>query len=323
MDALKIQVAQLKLVMEQTQKAFDGISRPLLRISELAEAQAEDANLLLEEEQQGKSKLQIVGTVLDSLLVILTVSNNMTQDVMTSVNLTAEKLEGLTSQVANIETISDSINLLALNAIIKVSRIGAAARGLNVLAEEISKLSTNAKGKIADGTAVINSILAMASEFKGTLSSHLAQQMASSAQLASQTRQAISVLIANDEQLIRSMNDISKGTKKLKSEIEKVVAGITFDKITKECLSNTIIAIEGLVDHIAASIPEHDESNIEYAPDLSEMLKSYTMQSERIMHEMALAGETSDASADLDMWGNASTDKKDDDDSMGDNVELF
>ncbi|MBF0317616.1 MAG: methyl-accepting chemotaxis protein [Nitrospirae bacterium] len=323
-DALKIQVAQLKLVMEQTQKAFDGISRPLLRISELVEAQAEDAGLLLEEEQSGKNKLLIVGTVLDSLVNILTVANNMTQEVMTSVNLTAEKLEGLTSQVAGIETISESINLLALNAIIKVSRTGASAKGLNVLAEEISKLSTNAKGKIADGTAVINSVLAMTSEFKGTLSAHLTQQVESSVQLTKQTRLAISELLASDEQLIRSMNDISKGTKKLKTEIEKVVSGITFDKITKERLLNTIGAIEGLVEHIAESIPEHDESNIEYAPDLSDMLKRYTMQSERIMHEMALAGkETSDTPGqDLDMWGDSATEKKDDD-SMGDNVELF
>ncbi|MBV6342591.1 methyl-accepting chemotaxis protein [Candidatus Magnetobacterium casense] len=324
-DALKIQVAQLNLVMQQTQQAFDGISRPLLRISELVEAQAEDANLLLEEEQSGKNKLLTVGTVLDSLVNILSVANNMTQDVMNYVNLTASKLEGLTSQVASIETISESINLLALNAIIKVSRIGTSAKGLNVLAEEISKLSTNAKGKIADGTAIINAILAMTSDFKGTLSTHLTQQVESSVQLTKQTRVAISELLASDKQLIRSMNEISKGTKKLKTEIEKVVAGITFEKITKERLSNVIGAIEQLIADITATIPEHDENDIEYAPDLTDMLKRYTMQSERIMHEMALAGEEASHPSDAgpDMWGDDGSGKKDDEDSMGDNVELF
>ncbi|MBF0591325.1 MAG: methyl-accepting chemotaxis protein [Nitrospirae bacterium] len=323
-DALKIQEAQLNLVMEQTQKAFAGISRPLLRISELVEAQAEDANLLLEEEQSGKNKLQVVGAVLDALVNILAVANNMTQDVMTYVNLTAAKLEGLTSQVTSIETISESINLLALNAIIKVSRTGVKAKGLNVLAEEISKLSTNAKDKIADGATIINSILIMTSDFKGTLSTHLTQQVESSAQLTRQTRQAIRELLASDEKLIKSMNDISKGTRKLKKEIEKVVANIAFEKVTKDRLSNVINAIKELIDNITVSIPEHDASDAEYAPDLSDMLKRYTMQSERIMHEMALMGNPPPGtSGEPDMWGDASTEDKKDEDSMGDNVELF
>ncbi len=318
-DALKIQVAQINMVMNETQKAFDGIAKPLLRVSELVEAQAEDANLLLEEEKSGKNKLKVVGTVLDALINILDVVNKMTVDMMGSVDLVNSKLEGLTSQVTNIETISESINMLALNAIIKVSRTGDKGRGLNVLANEISKLSASAKGKIEEGSAVINSILSMTSEFRDTLKVHLNQRVESSEEVTKQTRVAIKDLLANNEKLIKSMNDISKDTRMLKTEIEKVVSKIAFDKIIKGRLQNAIGILEGLMANVEALIPEHDYDDIEYAPDMSDMLKRYTMQSERIIHETALMEKELQQG---DTYDNGGTAKKDDD-SLDDNIELF
>ncbi|MBF0320215.1 MAG: methyl-accepting chemotaxis protein, partial [Nitrospirae bacterium] len=165
-EAIKIQINQLNFVLNETQKAAVTISGSLAKVSELSEAQAEDAITITEEEESGNNKITLVGTALDALVKVLNAVNDMTVSLLESIKLTSTNLQSMTGQVANVESISENMNLLAMNAMIKVSRTGAAGRGLGVLANEISNLSENANVKIAGCASLISSILDRSSNIK-------------------------------------------------------------------------------------------------------------------------------------------------------------
>jgi Methyl-accepting chemotaxis protein (MCP) signaling domain. len=90
---------------------------------------------------------------------------------------TTSALGGMSARTNSIKAISDNMNLLAINAIIKVARSGAAGHGLGVCAEEISKQSKNAKDKIAHGAKTINDVLVSSSNYTESLAVRLKEQV--------------------------------------------------------------------------------------------------------------------------------------------------
>ncbi|MEO5356915.1 MAG: methyl-accepting chemotaxis protein [Nitrospirae bacterium YQR-1] len=322
-DALKIQISQLQFVLSETEKAANKISVSLFTVSELQEAQAEDANTILSEEQSGKDRIAMMSNILEALLFVLTTVNYTTTEMISNISGAASKLGGMSTQVTNIRTISDSMNLLALNAIIKVARTGAAGHGLGVLAEEISKQSKAAQEKINGGAKVINEVLVLSADFTESLNLRLREQVGSSETITQQTKEALDKLMEGDKELMSAMNGISHSAKNLEVEIGHVISNISFDKIIKNKLTEVADEIEAVLSEVRDKIPDHIYDHVDYSPDLDDMLKRYTMDSERLIHKDSL-GHSTDGAEAL-MWdgestaGSASQNK----DGFDDNIELF
>jgi hypothetical protein len=120
------------------------------------------------------------------------------------------------------------------------------------------------------------------------------------------------------------MRDISHNAKGLETEIGRVISNITFDKIIRDKLMAITTELEGIIDDVRAKIPDHIYEHIDYTPDLDDMLKRYTMDSERLIHKDT-AGVGGDGTEAL-LWddsGNADGVHVQNDDGLGDNVELF
>ncbi|MBF0486824.1 MAG: hypothetical protein HQK98_01560 [Nitrospirae bacterium] len=315
-EVIKIQIGQLNFVLNETQKAAVTISGSLSKVSELSEAQAEDAITITAEEESGNNKITLVGTALDALVKVLVAVNDMTVNLLESIKLTSTNLQGMTSQVANVESISENMNLLAMNAMIKVSRVGAAGRALGVLANEISNLSENANVRISDCAGLINSILKRSAQIKTYLSEQLLSRLETSKTVAEQTRQAIETVMEQDKEVIASMNKISASAAQLKVDIENVIKKINFSNIIQCTVTEVISELERILGDVMATIPGHIHDDVNFAPDLKEMLSRYTMQSERAIHTGAAASEDGDSL----LWGESCAKP---DDGAGDNFELF
>ncbi|WP_420264403.1 methyl-accepting chemotaxis protein [Candidatus Magnetominusculus dajiuhuensis] len=315
-EVIKIQIGQLNFVLNETQKAAVTISGSLSKVSELSEAQAEDAITITAEEESGNNKITLVGTALDALVKVLVAVNDMTVNLLESIKLTSTNLQGMTGQVANVESISENMNLLAMNAMIKVSRVGAAGRALGVLANEISNLSENANIRISDCAGLINSILKRSAQIKTYLSEQLLSRLETSKTVAVQTRQAIETVMEQDKEVISSMNKISASAAQLKVDIENVIKKINFSNIIQCTVTEVIAELERILGDVMATIPGHIHDDVNYAPDLKEMLSRYTMQSERNIHTGAAASEDGDSL----LWGESCAKP---DDGAGDNFELF
>ncbi|MBF0565898.1 MAG: hypothetical protein HQK89_11700 [Nitrospirae bacterium] len=322
MEVLKIQEGQLNSVLMETHKALEGINKPLLRVAELSEAQAEDASLMLDEEATGKDKIKMIGVALDALVSILSAVNEMTVSMVEATKDIGEKLEGITGQIRNIEDISDNVNIMALNAIIKASHTGDEGRGLGVLAHEISKLSANSKDRIAQGVELIKTIMDKSDDFKNTLSLNFQIQADTSGIVTQRARESIGELIKSDDYLIHTMHSISENTRHLKTEIQSVINGLTFEKIIGERINRATAEVQQLITEVTEIIPPHALDHVEYTPDLSELLMRYTMQSERKVHLSTIT--CPDTTADVDLWEDSGvSESTGGDKELGDNVELF
>lgn len=316
---LHIQIRQLEHVIAETAASAESISSHLSRISDIAQAQAEDANLLLEEEDSGSDRIAGIGSELEALSGMLAENKTMVMDMGQAVSDVTATIGGMSRQVANIRMISDNISLLALNTIIKVARTGESGRGLEVLADEIRKISTNAEAEIAKGSGTINAILDTSSQFKRTLSEELEQELVSTEAVFRETRSAVEELMKTDAAMVQLLAEISGGTKKLETEIMELISGIRFADIIKSKLGSIASALKTMLNEIETLMPETaDEDPAEPAPELNDLAGRYTMHSERKVHQAALDridGGNGSASA----GGHAAAAAND----LGDNVELF
>lgn len=229
-----------------------------------------------------------MGYVLEALLDVLMTVNYTTTAMIENITGTSSKLDGMTTQVANIRNISDSMNLLALNAIIKVARTGSAGHGLGVLAEEISKQSKSAQERIAEGAKVINDVLSTSAEFTRQLNIRLMEQVASSELITGEANKALEKLMEGDKELMTAMSGISHSARRLETEIAQVISGISFDKIIREKLTAAADEIEAVLTEVRDKIPDDIYEHTDFTPDLNDMLQRYTMDSERLIHKDSL-----------------------------------
>lgn len=316
-NALRIQILQLENVIAETAASAQDISSHLSRISGLAGAQTEDARLILEEDETGSRRIAKISQEFEALSNMLSKSETMIVDMNNAISGATGIIGNMSKQVLNIEMISENINLLALNTIVKVARTGDSGRGLEVLAGEIRKLSINAKNEITRGSETIKDILNISANFKKTLSDELAAVLASTDEMLQQTKDAIKELLSTDESLMESINEISGNTKNLESEIFRLISGIKFGEIIKTRMGKIVSELRSLLSELDKIVPVGGDGLDFTSPELKELEKRYTMHSERKVHEAALtsiSGTGSRTSGDKIAAAN---------DDLGDNVELF
>ncbi|MBA4373153.1 MAG: hypothetical protein C0402_09875 [Thermodesulfovibrio sp.] len=321
-NVITIQIHQLNQIVEEAGKAAAGISDHLTTVADLGEAQVDDVGMLIEEDGSDGHRIEHIGAEMESLSGILNqvqAVNRWMIDSMAGLSMNVGKMS---VQVANIESISDSINLLALNAIIKVARTGEAGRGLGVLADEIRKLSDIAKNEIAKGARCITSILDDSARMKESISANLSRQIETTAAISTRTGDSVRKLLDADRDLMGSLSSISALSRTLQEDISELVSGITFHEVIGARMQSIVVQLQAMLDEaenkqIASKAGANGGTVSGASFDLHELSNRYTMESEREIHASAIAGGAGTAyELKPDKAGTG-------DSELGDNVELF
>lgn len=299
-EAIGIQILQLEHVVSGAVETVKGISGHLARVAGLSGAQQEDANMILEDEEEGSHRIVKITKELESLSSLMSESKEMmtaTVDEISGVNAT---VGGMSEQVSNIELISDNINLLALNAILKVGRTGEAGRGLGVLADEIRKLSTKATEKINKGASAITNILEGSSGLGRSLSEEMGHRLLAIEDVFVKTDNAVKDLLKADETMIKSMNEITGITKTLEKEIEAVISGIKFDVVLSAGIGKIASGLREMLAEVEATIPDVPIEKLNV--NLDDLKGRYTIHSERRIHESRSADVKDDQGGNVEFF---------------------
>ncbi|MEW6419554.1 MAG: methyl-accepting chemotaxis protein [Nitrospirota bacterium] len=324
-DVINIQILQLEDVITKTTTAAKGLSEHLTQISDLAEAQTVDARMILEEET-GDLKIGKIITELESMLSVTSICKNMMTEMIKAVSDVSELIGRMSENVSNIVLISDSISLLALNAIIKVARTGESGGALEVLADKIRILSQQTKDEIEKGASKINSILDKSAVFRNKLSEVLNEQFASADEIGGELRSAAQGLIAAEKSLINAMTEISKITNSLKTDTSHLVGGIRFDDTVKSGAGNIIQKLKIILKEVDENISYGTEDKgFTATTNMSDLARRYTMEAEWENHKSVIlsGGDGVCVPAIKDTGGNGDKSAKRDKHELGDNVELF
>lgn len=319
-NVITIQINQLKQIIAAAEKSAADISEHLTTVADLGEAQVDDVGMIIEEDGSGGHRIENIGGEMESLTRILSQVQAVNKWMIDSMAALSTNVGKMSVQVANIESISDSINLLALNAIIKVARTGEAGRGLGVLADEIRKLSDVAKNEIAKGAGCITSILDDSARMKGSISADLNRQIGTTAAISARTQDSVQELLDADRELMGSLAAISSLSRTLQDDISALVSGITFHEVISERMNSIVNRLQSMLDEaeekkIASRYAGSSATDL----DLHELSSRYTMESEREIHASVIAGSAGPGVSP----GVKTGDREAGASELGDNVELF
>lgn len=300
---LGIQQSQLEHVVAVATDVAGQIERQLALMGTLAGELASDAVLMIQDAETGLTRKAAVEAEVGSAERALELMQSTTRGAIESLLTVGRLVDTISDQVGQVALISDDLNLLAQNAIVKAARAGSSGRALGVLAEEVSRLSSSAKTEIDMGTRQISEVIVRSESFRDDLATGLERHLDTLDKAYSQARAAVDGLLRRHEDTARSMNSFFQIAKDLGDEMARVAGGFGFHRTVELEVGAVLRELDAIFDVLKTESALH---GVELpAGYLEELQRRYTMESERLVHRGLgpLRAETGSA--------------------LGDNVELF
>ncbi|MFP4479268.1 MAG: methyl-accepting chemotaxis protein [Desulfohalobiaceae bacterium] len=315
-DVSGLQVRQLEATREELARAMQRIRQSLESIGSAVAAQEKE---LQEFPGLGAAGEESVLSTLERDAAKLRSSLQSATSSFTEVISNLEDMAGVLQEVegflGTLQEIGDEVELIALNASIKSAHTGDMGRPLGVLAEAIRKLSQEAKQLVQRVSQALQQISSLAQDFQAQ-----AQEARTGAQ---ETEKLCSAL---DEILGRiSLANVQVG--ELYSFLQE--QGRSFlhrtrnlqDKLelqyqVEEDMAGIMNKLREVEEQVCSYVPR--ETQTSHSQRLDDILRRYTMESERLVH-LAFSGheETSSESREQKLASGQDTEE------FEDNVELF
>ncbi|WP_028575079.1 methyl-accepting chemotaxis protein [Desulfonatronovibrio hydrogenovorans] len=220
----------------------------------------------------------------------------------------------MSSFVNDIEEVGSEIELIALNASVRAAHTGSEGLALGVVAVAIQQLSGRAREKtgvvtqtlkrIAEDSGQLNELTSRAMDFSGfdRISSGIDTTLTELQDLDARTGKMISEILGTGRELAETARHLGDNL------------GIHHEVIQE------LDQAKGLLSKIVRETEAgsgNDFENMEWPENLRRMFDRYTMESQRLVHKIQLDGQ---AEPEQDAQ---SPEQADDQESLGDNIELF
>lgn len=229
---------------------------------------------------------------------------------MQKVTVTISEIGGF---VSDIEAVGSEIDLIALNAQIKAAHTGEQGAALGVLAEAIKRLSLDAVVQ----TEAVSTTLQTIKEVTAGMSDQTSQDESLATQqvatMEQEARQVISSLSNINRTLLQQLSSLVASSESLSDEISNTISGVHVHDDVQQQTAQAVQALEQIFTEARAQVP----ASSEFRNNLQHMEQRYTMESERMIHEMLAARHGVKLSLQKQQNESGS------DSEYGDNVDLF
>ena len=317
-------VAQLKVVVEETGRAAEGLIQRFHDIAERAKEQAQSSAAIAGQVDQVEDNkeheltisqiLEETGKVMEHFVEEVITSSQVTMRAVTVMEGAVENSASIGQMVEEVEFIADQTRLLALNAAIEAARAGEHGRGFAVVAEEVTKLanrSRHAANQIRERSeGVCHSTELAMRELEALASVDMTKTLESQTRVQSFTH----ILLKKNENLEGTVSQSSVHAQQLADDIAGIIMSLQFQDITRQKLEHVYEPLEKIKAYLQAweSAKAEEGDTRQLLEILRGLEREYTMESERLVMHAVKNGQNIDA----EQLAQAGT-------SQEDNVTLF
>ena len=314
-DVCELQAAQVKHASDQLNRATNTI---LDSLRDLAGKQTHITEELQQAmiggaESADRSLLEQMGSEMQKVTLILQSCDKADRELAGAMLKVTNTITEISSFVSDIEAVGTEIDLIALNAQIKAAHTGPQGAALGVLAEAIKRLSLEA---VVQTEAVTNTLQAINSITAGMAELDLMEDLEGSEQVAEmeqQAKQIITSLTTINRTVQSKLTTLANLANDLSDNINVTTAGIHVHEDVQEKTEKSVIYLEEIFMEARQKVP----ASSEFRKNLKHMEERYTMESERMIHEMLAARHGVTINLKSSRTETASSSE------FGDNVDLF
>lgn len=310
-----------ELQAAQTHHAADQLARATLAILESIRSIGAQQSQVSQELQMalmgdsGSGDTTLLAAMQRNMRDVITILNRCAAadqqlaSAMAEVATTTAQISGF---VSDIEAVGSEINLIALNAQIKAAHTGPEGAALGVLAEAIKRLSLDAVIQTEEVSATLREINAITVDIRqeSEAEQHSLGQVAIMEHEAEQIISRLGRITATLHDRLASLTSTATG---LSEEIETLTAGVHVHEEATRLAHEAETVLEQIYREARRLVP----ASAEFSSNLRHMEQRYTMESERLIHEMMAARH----GAVVKLHGSQSQGAGSS--GFGDNVDLF
>ena len=282
---LSIQAAHLNSIYEQIFSARKTIEQGLGKIMEQARAQAKDAKMLLEIENQMGTSSVVTDLEMEIDNIVLSLNKSLTvvkhaADVSREVHGNVSEIGGF---INKIEEIAFDVKILAINATVEAMKNGAVGNTLIVLAKELSALSQETHHSATDSIEKLKCIVA-GTEKQMEFSVSLDQKSLAVDEMIARAKECTATILSSLQEIKELGQKMDRSSSNLAARILKLVPDIRFPQIMGDRIDKNWRLICLTIDQIEDHYPQFIEGNSEVKKMLEKLAKQYVMDRERSIH---------------------------------------
>jgi methyl-accepting chemotaxis protein len=318
---LLLQTGQIQQILTDLTEIRSGLEDAFTRIDSeiegltkiLSEFEAETGRRGTDASRTVEKPMSNLSRAMTTLFSLVDKSDGLIEEVFEAAALVSDTIGQLTEYMDEIRRFSYDTHLMALNAIVKSGHLDEHGRTLEVLSQEMVRLSRDAAVFVGDVEDINQMILQSTSD--------LTQQHAQ-APAKKETARADVLTEINEttESVAHISSTASEEAESIRRTIDGIRTGLTFIDPLTETLTRVRASLNRLAS-VVGTTPDRPEGLT--LQETMELAKRYTMQKERDVHRQITGEAFSSESPDRVPAQNKGKTPEPPPEDLGENVELF
>ena len=231
----------------------------------------------------------------------------------------AASAENLAGHLTEMEDIGMDLHIKAINALIMSKRLGAEGKTLSVLAEDVTAVSLDSNDFVLDVVEILKAIGELTANLKH-LSEEKDDHLHDDEMHKDNLSNSVDMISAVYDDFMQKSSLSVEQSKLLRAKIFHLESELEFLRSMEDTLSSQRKNINKIIEKITPYIPEDSITG----SDLEHLSERYTMEIERGIHNKALKKDSASSESQKDADSeNMNTPENNEEDYLGDNIDLF
>ena len=314
-DTCELQTAQTRHAVDQLVKATTTILSSLRDIGSKQTSislQLQQA-VLGNSESSDSSLFNTIESEVHRISQILNRCDLADKDLVTAMSNISQTIADIGAFVKDIEAIGSEIDLIALNAQVKAAHTGLQGAALGVLAEAIKRLSLDAITQTEAVSTTLQGINQTTAEMTDHNFLMESAEQQTVQQMEQEAHQILDALSGVNQSVLAKLSSLANQAEALADDINTLTCNFTVHEDIVQKAEQAISTLEQICREARLKVPASNE----FRNNLRHMEQRYTMESERMIHEMMAARHG------VKISGNQQQTVAVNSSELGDNVDLF